>query len=267
LAAVYAQTWERKLLSLANQAVPPANAATVKPFASAPQRRRAYAYCERLTAEHSRSFHLASCLLPPAKRRAIRALYAFCRISDDIVDGTHDNAGSLLAAWRKRALSLHPAPDDLAEGAWTDTRLRYGIPTRYAEQLIAGVAQDLTPTRYATFEEPTTYAYGVASTVGLMSMHIIGFASAEAALYAIRLGVALQLTNILRDVGEDWRAGRVYLPQRELAAFDLNEADIGRGCVDERWRALMRFQIARNRTLYAEAMPTRSTNLKLAHTT
>jgi phytoene synthase len=95
----------------------------------------------------------------------------------------------------------------------------------------------------------------VASTVGLMGMHIIGFSSMEAIPYAIKLGVALQMTNVLRDVGEDWRAGRVYLPSNELAEFGLAEADLAAGKVDERWRALMRFQIARNRRLYAEAWP------------
>jgi len=101
----------------------------------------------------------------------------------------------------------------------------------------------------------TEYAYGVASTVGLMSMRIVGYRSAAAIPYAIKLGVALQLTNILRDVGEDWRAGRVYLPVEELAAFSLAEADLSRGQVDDRWRAFMRFQIERNRRLYAEAWP------------
>jgi phytoene synthase len=91
--------------------------------------------------------------------------------------------------------------------------------------------------------------------VGLMSMHIIGFAGNEAIPYAIKLGVALQLTNILRDVGEDWRAGRVYVPLDELVAFGLRQADLERGQVDDRWRALMRFQITRNRRLYAEAWP------------
>ena len=100
-------------------------------------------------------------------------------------------------------------------------RACYRIPTAYAEQLIDGVAHDLTTTRYASFDDLVAYCYGVASTVGLLSMHIIGFAGREAIPYAVKLGVALQLTNILRDVREDWAAGRVYLPQEELAAFGL----------------------------------------------
>jgi phytoene synthase len=123
------------------------------------------------------------------------------------------------------------------------------------EQLIEGVRRDLNQKRYATFEELTAYAYGVASTVGLMSMHIIGFSSPAAIPYAIKLGVALQITNILRDVSEDWRMGRLYLPLQELAAYGLSEADVARGQVDRRWRAFMRFQIARVRRLYEEAWP------------
>jgi phytoene synthase len=216
---------------------------------------RAYACCEQLTHTHGRTFYLATTLLPPAKRRAIRALYAFCRVSDNIVDGSQEDVATRLAAWRRRATSPIPPADDLIALAWADTRTRYQIPERYAGQLISGVERDLSQTRYGTFADLATYCYGVASTVGLMSMHIIGFAGEEAIPYAIKLGVALQLTNILRDVGEDWRAGRVYLPLDELIAFGLRQADLERGRVDNRWRALMRFQIARNRRLYAEAWP------------
>lgn len=249
------QTWERNLLALAYQAHRSINVPSLKPMADALSLYRAYEHCAELTAMHSKTFHAATSLLPRDKRRAVRALYAFCRVADNIVDCPDRDAKQSLAAWRKRALSPHPSTNDPIALAWTDTRLRYRIPTRYAEQLIDGVARDLHQTRYQTFDELTAYAYGVASTVGLMSMHIIGYAGAHAIPYAIKLGVALQITNILRDVGEDWRAGRVYLPQHDLARFSLSDADLARGIVDERWRAFMRFQIARNRRLYAEAMP------------
>jgi phytoene synthase len=216
---------------------------------------RAYAHCESITAQHSRSFYLATRLLPIDKRRAIRALYAFCRVSDNLVDCPKGDVERALAVWRRRALSNEPPSSDLVAVAWADTRLRYRVPHRLAEQLIDGVARDLRQARYATFEELAAYAYGVASTVGLMSMHIIGYSSGVAIPYAIKLGVALQITNILRDVGEDWRAGRVYLPAEDLAAFGLTEADLTAGYVDDRWRAFMRFQIERNRRLYAEAWP------------
>jgi len=248
--------WEQPLLMLAREAVQSmtAHAAGV-PIGDRSELGRAYAYCEALTARHSRSFFLASTFLSADKRRALRALYAFCRVTDDLVDCAGCCAESELNHWRHHALAVNPPQTDRVAVAWADARLRYRIPVRYAEQLIDGVARDLAQRRYQTFDELAAYSYGVASTVGLMSMHIIGFRGPEAVPYAIKLGVALQLTNILRDVAEDWQAGRVYLPADELAAFDLSEADLAAGRVDDRWRAFMRFQIARNRRLYAEAWP------------
>jgi phytoene synthase len=233
----------------------------------------AYAYCAALTRGASRTFYLASALLPGSQRQAARALYAFCRVTDDLVDQARsphipaEVGQGGLAAWRRRALAPHSPADETPEPtdpdahadpvtlAWTHTRLAYGIPRRYAEQLIDGVSRDQHATRYASFADLAAYCYGVASTVGLMAMHIIGFAGPEAVPYAVRLGVALQLTNVLRDVGEDWRAGRVYLPQDELAAYGVTEEDLAEGRLSPAWRELMRFQIARNRQLYAEAMP------------
>ena len=246
--------WERTLLDLAYEALhgehTPAPASFDRTLLES-----AYEQCESITAVNSRSFFLASRLLTPEKRRAARALYAFCRVSDDIVDRGQVEPQEQLAAWRRRATSAHPPADDLVAVAWADARLRHAVPMRYAEQLIDGVARDFEQTRYETFDGLAAYCYGVASTVGLMSMHIIGFEGQEAIPYAIKLGVALQVTNILRDVGEDWRAGRVYLPQEELAHFGLDEEDLGRGVVTDRWQAFMRFQIERNRRLYDEAMP------------
>lgn len=155
------------------------------------------------------------------------------------------------AAWRRE--SCTPRPDDLVAQAWADTRSRYHIPARYALQLIDGVARDMTQTRYKNFDDLATYCYGVASTVGLMSMYIVGFNSNEALPYAIKLGVALQLTNILRDVGEDYRNGRIYLPKDELKMFGISETDLARGVVGDKWRAFMKFQIQRTRKLYAES--------------
>jgi phytoene synthase len=216
---------------------------------------RAYSYCDSITAAHSQTFYVATGLLPPAKRQAMRALYAFCRLSDDMVDCPVEDSDVSLAAWHRTVLSPTPPRDDLVAIAWADTRVRYQIPLRYAEQLIDGVGRDLRQQRYSTFEDVARYAYGVASTVGLMSMHIIGCAGEQAIPYAIKLGIALQMTNILRDVEEDRRASRVYLPMSELRAFGLTEADLNRGQVDGRWRAFLRFQIERNRRLYAEARP------------
>ncbi len=263
--SIQTETWEHALLSKAYEAVHlQRGAAAPAPQVAADLLDRAYAECEAITAHHSRSFYLASGLLPPAKRRAVRALYAFCRTSDDIVDRSEvaadgQEVAQQLASWRRRisetTAAAKPAAADLVVIAWTDARLRWGVPQRYAEQLIDGVAQDLQPVPYETFDDLTNYCYGVASTVGLMSMHIIGYSGAEAIPYAIKLGVALQMTNILRDVAEDWQMGRVYLPQADLQHFDLGEDDLATGKVTPRWRDFMRFQIERNRRLYEEAWP------------
>ncbi len=248
-------TWEPALLSRACEAWHSISIAAPKLISDRALLDQAYAQCEAVTAQHSRSFYRASSFLPFEKRRAVRALYAFCRITDDIVDCPDCNARQTLREWRRLALAAEPPLDQLVAVAWADTRRRYRIPHRLAEQLIDGVARDLDQTRYATFDDLAAYAYGVASTVGLMSMRIIGHSSAAAIPYAIKLGVALQITNILRDVDEDWRSGRVYLPAAELALFDLSEADLARRQVDDRWRAVLSFQIERNRRLYAEAWP------------
>jgi 15-cis-phytoene synthase len=248
-------TWENRLYQLAYRALEQHHSLEPIQMHQRSLLEPAYAYCEQLTHLHSRTFYLASSLLPPENRRAVRALYAFCRVTDDLVDRAHGDVETSLTSWKKRSLASYPEEDDLVSLAWTDTRQAYNIPHLFAEQLINGVAMDLNKVRYKTFDDLTVYCYGVACTVGLMAMHIIGYRSQEAIPYAIRLGVALQLTNILRDVGEDWRAGRVYLPQQELDAFGLNEGDLATGLNHHRWREFMRFQIERNREIYAKAMP------------
>lgn len=252
-------SWERSLLNLAQEATH-SHGGHDSDCADAAQLQAAYDWCGTVTAANSRSFHMASSLLPAEKRRAVRALYAFCRVTDDLVDRPgNGDPRRLLEEWR---CTLHqsPAPaDNLVAVAWNDARRRFHVPVRYAEQLLDGVTRDLQQSRYETFADLAGYSYGVASTVGLMSMHIVGFSGHEAVPYAIKLGVALQLTNILRDVGEDWRNGRLYLPLEELAQFGICEADIAEGVATARvwpqWRELMRFQIERNRRLYAEAQP------------
>lgn len=245
--------WESRLLTLAHEALEHMSAPSIATMDST-LLVRAYEACEMLTRQHSRTFYLASALLPESKRQAARALYAFCRVSDDIVDRSLDaDPVGELASWRMRSLSAHPSDADLVAVAWADTRLKFGIPVRYAEQLFDGVAADLIKSRYQTFDELAAYAYGVASTVGLMAMHIIGFSGPEAIPYAIKLGVALQVTNILRDVGEDWQNGRLYLPKEDLDQFGLTEADVAAGKVTPQWRKFMRFQVERVRRLYAES--------------
>ncbi len=245
--------WERHLLSLALH--PKEHPGEPVLISNTDTLEQAYAYCDQIIAQYSKSFYMASSLLPPQKRIAARVLYAFCRVSDNIVDLPSKDPEATLQQWRSRTLERHPSPSDLIAIAWADVQYRYRIPKIYAEQLIDGVAIDLIKNRYETFPELAQYAYGVASTVGLMVMHIIGFNNDAAIPYAIKLGLALQITNILRDVGEDLSNGRIYLPQEELDQFGLTEADLEAGRVTQNWKAFMQFQIDRNRQLYREAAP------------
>ena len=248
--------WEMPLLALAQDACHSlTHMQTAQSQQDADLLNRAYAHCDAITAEHSRSFHLASGFLPPDKRRATRALYAFCRVTDDLIDRPVGDPVSMLAQWRHASLEQEPPSDDPVAIAWADTRQHYGIPRRYAEQLLEGVARDLRQQCYVTFDDLATYCYGVASTVGLMAMHIVGFSGQEAIPYAIKLGVALQMTNILRDVAADFANGRIYLPLDELQDFGITRHDLALGQLNDHWRAFMRFQIARNRQLYDESWP------------
>ena len=246
--------WERRLINLAGTDPHPPSRPFFSYWAGDASLRAAYSHAAKITAAHSKSFYLASALLPEEKRSAVRALYAFCRTVDDIVDeSSAADRDRQLDEWR-RIVTTASAPDgNLVAAAWVDTLLRYNIPRTYALQLIDGVARDIRQSRYQTFDELAMYGYGVASTVGLMSMYIVGFKGREAIPHAIKLGVALQLTNILRDVGEDYRNGRVYLPREELLAHGISETDIELAKVTNRWRQFMKFQIDRARKLYEES--------------
>lgn len=252
--AIQTSAWENRLLVWAHEALA---TPTLGNRVSADDHAltHAYDYCRRITLLNSRTFYTACRFLSPEKSRALHALYAFCRSTDDLVDkaGPNTNLDALLSNWRSRLTHHHPSAHDPVPLAWADTQERYGIPQGYADQLIDGIARDIRQNRYESFVELTEYCYGVASTVGLMAMHIIGFRDRQALPYAVKLGIALQLTNILRDVGEDWRAGRLYLPLEELDEFGLSEADIAEGRIDDNWRAFMCFQIDRARYLYEEA--------------
>jgi 15-cis-phytoene synthase len=267
------QHWEHPLLDMAHQALESGVSAQDSHTLDQQMLSSAYKHCEDITRVNSKTFYMASGLLPLEKRRAIQALYAFCRVSDDIVDrpvhgtspGETNPAAVLdstqkLESWRSQVNNeaspsgAHPSERSV-NMAWTDSRHAYGVPTGYVNQLIDGLALDLQRSRYDTFSDLAKYCYGVACTVGLMSMHITGYSTRAAIPYAVRLGVALQLTNILRDIGEDLRAGRFYLPIEELEAFGLNETYLQEGLIDNRWRAFMRFQIQRARRLYEESLP------------
>jgi phytoene synthase len=214
----------------------------------------AYAECERIIRRHSKSFFFSSQFLTPESRRAVRALYAFCRTTDDIVDLASGDPVPALAAWVKQARASSPTPHNPVLVAWHDTRTRYGLSATLVDELLAGVAMDVTIHRYATFTDLWLYCYRVASVVGLLVMGITGH-EPGAPPYAIKLGVALQLTNILRDIGEDAARGRVYLPEDELHCFGLSADDILAGVYDKRFRLLMEYQVARARRLYEESWP------------
>lgn len=250
------QSWEMNLLLAAQEAF---NSNTLHGRTSLDSSRlnEAYDHCERITRYHSRTFFVASGLMPTEKKTATRALYTFCRITDDIVDNASSELERVekLSQWQQAVMGGGGSVDGLAELAWADAQVRFDIPHGYAQQLIDGVSQDFSKSRYETFAELAEYSYGVASTVGLMAMHITGFSGKQAIPYAIKLGVALQLTNILRDVAEDWARGRIYLPLRELSEFGLSDATLADGVVTDNWREFMRFQIARVHRLYDEALP------------
>ena len=250
--------WEHRLLDLAGDLPHPSTSPLFSYWAGDAALEKAYDTCNRITRQHSKSFHFASALLPVEKRSATRALYAFCRVVDDIVDESTlaaDVKLDKLDYWKNVVLNFNVPDSDPVARAWVDTLNRYHIPRHYAIQLIDGVSRDLTQSHYDTFEDLATYCYGVASTVGLMSMYIIGFKKKDALPYAIKLGVALQMTNILRDVGEDFKKGFLYLPQSELIEFGLTEENVSESTINDDWREFMRYQIKRTRQLYSDAQP------------
>ena len=226
--------------------------------AAAPELRAAYATCREITSVASKTFYLASLFLNPERRRAVWAVYAVCRTADDTVDRTAPPAERLAAIDSLERKLLDALSGNASEPiflAYADAAARYDIPLDPALALLRGARMDVTVRRYATYAELCEYCYLVASTVGLLVSPILGFASPEALDFGITLGRAMQLTNILRDVGEDALMGRIYLPAEDLERFGYPERAIFDGVVDEAFVEMMRFQIDRVRALYAEAEP------------
>lgn len=228
----------------------------------------AYERCREITAEYSKTFYLGTMLMSPPKRRAIWAIYVWCRRTDELVDGptAHLTTDETLDQWEEQLEKIFAGhPHDDLDVALVDTLERFDLDIQPFRDMIDGQRMDLYRSRYETFEELELYCYRVAGTVGLMSTTVMG---TEPRLRsapwddpdamtpieeAIALGIANQLTNILRDVGEDARRGRIYLPMEDLARFDYTEEDLIKGVIDERWKALMSFQIERARKFYALA--------------
>jgi phytoene synthase len=214
---------------------------------------RSYRLCEEITRREAGNFYPAFLLLPAPQRRSMCALYTFMRIADDLSDepGPVEPKRRHLADWRA---GLHAALAGnyrhASHAALHDTVANYAIPIRYLDAVITGVEMDLEPAAYQSFAELRRYCWHVASVVGLSCIHIWGFRGRESARFAEDAGIAFQLTNILRDIGEDAARGRVYLPQEDLERFGYNRDRLRHGVCDASFKEMMQFQIERARQYY-----------------
>lgn len=209
----------------------------------------------KITRQSGSNLALAFVSLGRERRRDITTFYAFCRVIDDIADSpqlsvAEKTAG--LAEWR-RWLSAPGKGEDTLAREIRALMEKYRLRPAMLEEIIAGVEMDLAPVRYANWEELRVYCYRVASAVGLVSIEIFGYRNPRCREYAIELGLALQTTNIIRDVGKDMRLGRVYLPQDEMARFRYSEAELRNGTRSDAFLALMQFQADRSRAFYRKA--------------
>ncbi len=230
-----------------------------------PALRASYEHCRRLNAAHGKTYYLSTLLLPRGKRPYVHALYGFARYADEIVD---DLASSLsghekaewLQSWGSQVLadvaaghSAHPVTMALV-----DAVRRWDISTDHIEAFLASMRMDLTVTEYKTYDDLMGYMYGSAAVIGLEMMPILGHPGVPAEVvepYAIDLGIAFQMSNFIRDIGEDLRRGRIYLPQEDLESFGVDREHLQRGVVDGPIRRLLAFEIARTREVYRNAAP------------
>lgn len=222
-----------------------------------PELAASYRSAEEVARSRARNFYYSFVALPPDRRRALCAVYAFMRYCDDISDGGagHEGKRRMLQEWRTQldlALSGHFGPSAILP-AFHDSVQRYAIPGQYFHWVIDGAEMDLSVDRYRTFDELYRYCFRVASAVGLVCLQIFGFREEQARKYAEECGIAFQLTNILRDVKEDSQMGRIYLPEEDLERFAYSPEDLRRGVLDERFRALMTFETNRAREYYLRA--------------
>ncbi|KAL6959698.1 Syntaxin-like protein psy1 [Sarracenia purpurea var. burkii] len=222
----------------------------------------AYDRCAEVCAEYAKTFYLGTLLMTPERRRAIWAIYVWCRRTDELVDGPNAShiTPAALDRWGSRLEDIFRGrPFDMFDAALSDTVAKFPVDIQPFKDMIEGMRMDLKKSRYKNFDELYLYCYYVAGTVGLMSVPVMGIAPESQAttesVYnaALALGIANQLTNILRDVGEDARRGRVYLPQDELAKAGLSDEDIFAGRVTDKWRSFMKNQIKRARMFFDEA--------------
>ncbi len=227
-----------------------------------PQLRKSYAECKKLNAQHGKTYYLATLLLPPEKRPFVHALYGFARYADEIVDDlastlTEDEKSLALHNWGQGVLS------DIKEGkshdhigaALVDTVNRFAIPINYFEAFLKSMTMDLTVTEYHAYEDLMEYVYGSAAVIGLQMVPILGALSSDAYIAAEKLGIAFQLANFIRDVGEDLDRGRVYLPITELQAHGVTREMLEERVLTPQIKSALKFQIARVRDLQEQATP------------
>ncbi len=213
-------------------------------------------YCQDKCAASGSSFYYSFLFLPVDRRRAIMALYAFCREVDDVVDECHDPAiaATKLAWWRQEVERIADGqPQHPVGQALQAAGRQFNLPREQLLEIIDGMAMDLQQSRYLDFKGLSLYCYRVASVVGLLAAEIFGYRDRQTLKYAHDLGMAFQLTNIVRDIGEDARRGRIYIPMDELKQFDVPAADILNSRYSENFSALLRFQIERAENFYAQA--------------
>lgn len=209
----------------------------------------------KITRQSKSNLALAFVSLGRERKRDITVFYAFCRVIDDIADSSEIDVAEKeirLAEWRRMLRAVVPGEPSLAGDV---RRLidKYSLIPEMLEEIIAGVEMDLRISRYATFEDLRVYCYRVASAVGLVSIEIFGYRDPVCKEYAIQLGLALQMTNIIRDVGKDLRNGRIYLPLEDLARFDYSEKELQDRQYNERFVRLMEFEAAKARQFFARA--------------
>jgi phytoene synthase len=227
-----------------------------------PVLRGSYEACRQLNAAHGKTYYLATLLLPPAKRPFVHALYGFARYADEIVDDlastlTDDERAAHLHEWGDRFLLDLEAghSDDSICAAVVDTVQRWNIPRTHFEAFLHSMAMDLTVTEYADYDALYEYVYGSAAVIGLQMVPILEPSSDAAYDYAMDLGVAFQLANFIRDIGEDLDRGRLYLPLADLSEFGLTREDLERRVVTPPIRELLTFEIARVRRLEQASRP------------
>ena len=235
-----------------------------------PSLEQAYEACRAETAEWAKTFYLGTLLMPPAKRRAIWAIYVWCRRTDELMDSPEAQArpveelAARLDCWEQRTRDLFSGVvRDGLDLVMLDTIQQFPQPLHAYLDMIEGQRMDLQQHRYASFEDLELYCYRVAGTVGLMTQEVMGLDAAyttapwsdrpDTSQAAVALGIANQLTNILRDVGEDRARGRIYLPLEDLRRFNYSESELLSGVLNDNWRALMKFQLDRAREWFARS--------------